>query len=72
MVRDRHFDENGLASGSPGEWRPLPEGIEGYTPRAGEQQVVRVKRFEQSGTGGGTPTVHFVLDLIIETRTVGS
>ena len=70
MVRDRHFDENGLASGAPGEWRPLPEGIEGYTPRAGEQHVVRVKRFEQAGAAGGAPTVHFVLDLIIETRTI--
>lgn len=69
MVRDRHFDENGIASGAPGEWRPLPEGIEGYTPRAGEQQVVRVKRFEQAAAAGGEPTVHFVLDLIIETRT---
>jgi heat shock protein HslJ len=72
MVRDRFFDESGLASGSPGEWRALPEGIEGYTPRAGEQHVVRVKRFEQAGTAGGEPVIHFVLDLIIETRTVGS
>lgn len=64
MVRDRHFDENGLASGVPGEWRALPEGIEGYAPVAGEQHVVRVKRFEQAGTE------HFVLDLIIETRTL--
>jgi heat shock protein HslJ len=70
MVRDRFFDENGIASGSPGEWRPLPEGIEGYTPRGGEQHVVRVKRFEQAAAAGGEPTVHFVLDLIIETRTV--
>lgn len=69
MVRDRHFDENGLASGSPGEWRPLPEGIEGYTPVAGEQHVVRVKRFEKAGVNGAEPTIHFVLDLIIETRT---
>jgi len=64
MVRDRHFDEQGLASGTPGEWRALPDGIEGYTPVAGEQHVVRVKRFEQAGTE------HFVLDLIIETRTI--
>ena len=70
MVRDRHFDEQGLASGTPGEWRALPEGIEGYTPVAGEQHVVRVKRFEQAGTAGSAPTEHFVLDLIIETRTV--
>jgi heat shock protein HslJ len=70
MVRDRHFDENGIASGSPGEWRPLPDGIEGYTPAAGEQHVVRVKRFEQAGTASGQPTVHYVLDLVIETRTI--
>jgi heat shock protein HslJ len=68
MVRDRHFDENGLASGTPGEWRALPEGIEGYTPTDGEQQVVRVKRFEQAA--GAAPTEHFVLDLVIETRTI--
>ena len=70
MVRDRFFDENGIASGSPGEWRPLPEGIEGYTPVEGAQQVVRVKRFEQAGTAGGEPTVHYVLDLVVETRTI--
>jgi heat shock protein HslJ len=70
MVRDRHFDDNGLASGTPGEWRALPEGIEGYTPAEGEQHVVRVKRFEQAGAAGSEPTVHFVLDLVIETRTV--
>ena len=70
MVRDRFFDENGIASGSPGEWRPLPEGIEGYKPAVGEQQVVRVKRFEQAGTAGGAPTARYVLDLVIETRTI--
>ena len=70
MVRDRHFDDNGLASGTPGEWRALREGIEGYTPAEGEQHVVRVKRFEQAGAAGSEPTVHFVLDLVIETRTV--
>jgi heat shock protein HslJ len=70
MVRDRHFDDNGLASGAPGEWRALPEGIEGYTPADGEQHVVRVKRFEQAGAAGSEPTVHFVLDLVVETRTV--
>lgn len=70
MVRDRHFDANGLASGAPGEWRPLPEGIEGYKPVENEQQVVRVKRFEQAGTAGGEPTVHYVLDLVIESRTI--
>jgi len=64
------FDEQGLPAGTPGEWRALPEGIEGYAPVAGEQQVVRVKRFEAPGTAGGEPMVHYVFDMIVETRTV--
>jgi hypothetical protein len=70
MVRDRYFDEQGLQSGAPGEWRALPEGIEGYTPAAGQQQVVRVKRFESAATAGGEPAVHFVFDMVVESRTV--
>lgn len=69
-VRDRQFDEQGLATGTPGEWRALPEGIEGFTPVAGEQAVVRVKRFEQASAAGDAPTVHFVFDMTVETRTV--
>lgn len=70
MVRDRHFDENGLDSGSPGEWRALPEGIEGYIRVDGEQHVVRVQRFEKAGADGSPATQHFVFDLTVETRTV--
>lgn len=69
-VRDRHFDEQGLPSGTPGEWRALPEGIEGYKPASGEQHVVRVKRFETPGAADGEPAVHFVFDMIVETRTI--
>jgi heat shock protein HslJ len=68
-VRDRRFDENGLPSGPPGEWRSLPDGIEGYAPVDGEQTVLRVKRFEVA-TAAGEPKVHYVLDLVVETRTV--
>lgn len=69
-VRDRQFDEQGLRVGEPGEWRALPGGIEGYTPSAGQQQVVRVKRFEAPAAAGGEPTVHFVFDMVVESRTV--
>jgi heat shock protein HslJ len=68
-VRDVQFDDQGLRVGAPGGWRSLPEGIEGYAPVAGEQHVVRVKRFEHAGVAGGMPMEHFVLDLVIETRT---
>jgi hypothetical protein len=70
MVRDRYFDEQGLPSGTPGEWRALPEGIEGYTPEEGVQQVVRVKRFEQADAAGGAPTEHFVFDMVVQSTTI--
>jgi heat shock protein HslJ len=66
-VRERTFDEKGLESTPPGEWRDLPEGIEGYTRVAGEQQVVRVKRFE---TTGAEPKVHHVFDMVVRSSTV--
>jgi heat shock protein HslJ len=70
MVRDRNFDEQGLASGTPGEWRALPAGIEGYAPTPGQHQVVRVKRFDVPAASGGEPSTHFVFDIVVETRTV--
>jgi hypothetical protein len=69
-VRDRHFDEQGLPSGDPGDWRALPSGIEGYAPTPGQQQVVRVKRFEAPAAAGGEPAVHFIFDMVVESRTV--
>lgn len=65
-VRDIHYDEQGLKIGSPGEWRALAGGIEGYAPTPGEWQVVRVKRFETAGAAGGEPAVHFVFDMVVE------
>ncbi len=69
-VRDRNFDEQGLPSGDPGAWRALPAGIEGYSLTPGQQQVVRVKRFEAPAAAGGEPTVHFIFDMVVESRTV--
>jgi heat shock protein HslJ len=69
-VRDRQYDENGIAIGTPGEWRALADGIEGFTPVAGEQAVVRVKRFETPGADGSAATEHFVFDMTVETRVV--
>lgn len=70
MVREREFDANGLAAGTPGAFRPLAAGIEGYTPTAGERQVLRVKRFQSAVSAGGEAEVHYVLDLVIETEIV--
>jgi heat shock protein HslJ len=70
MVRERQFDANGIATGTPGEFRPLQAGIEGYTPTEGQRQVLRVKRFQGAAGTGGEPAIHFVLDLVVETEIV--
>lgn len=66
QVRERVFDDQGHAVNPPGAWRPLYEGIEGYTHQPGVRNVLRLKRF-QSKAGGGTV---YVLDLIVESETV--
>jgi heat shock protein HslJ len=70
QVRERHFDERGLAVGTPGAWRPLQETIEGFTHREGERQVLRVKRFHRTPERPGASSTLYVLDLIVETEIV--
>jgi heat shock protein HslJ/uncharacterized lipoprotein NlpE involved in copper resistance len=69
-VREVRFDEQGLRVGPPGEWRPLYEDIEGFTHRAGERNVVRVKRFQRSPAPAGASEVVYVLDLVVESEIV--
>jgi heat shock protein HslJ len=69
-VRERRYDKQGLAVGTPGEWWPLYENIEGFTHRTGERNVLRVKRFQRSPAPAGGSEVVYVLDLVIESETV--
>ncbi len=70
QVRERRYDEQGLVVGQPGAWRPLYEEIEGFTHRAGERTVLRVKQFRRSAATPGASSVVYVLDLKIESETV--
>ncbi len=70
QVRERHFDERGLAVGTPGEWQPLHENIEGFTHKEGERNVLRVKRFNRTPARPGGPSTLDVLDMIIESEIV--
>lgn len=69
-VRDVRFDDQGLPVGEPGAWRSLPQGIEGYAAVPGEQQIVRVKRFQRDGAAGGATEELYVLDLVVQSRSV--
>jgi heat shock protein HslJ len=70
QVRDRHYDEQGLVVGTPGEWRPLYENIEGFTHKEGMRNVLRVKRFDRGSVPAGTSSTLYVLDLIVESEVV--
>jgi hypothetical protein len=70
LVRERHFDEQGLPSGTPGEWQPLNQDIEGYTHTQGIRNVLRVKRFNISNPPADGSSVAYVLDLVVESEKV--
>jgi len=70
QVRERHYDEQGLVVGTPGEWRPLYEGIEGFTHTAGERNVLRVKRFQRIPAPADASSTVLVLDVMIESEIV--
>ncbi|NML34381.1 META and DUF4377 domain-containing protein [Paraburkholderia sp. G-4-1-8] len=71
LVRERYFDEQGLASGTPGPWQPLNQDIDGYTHTPGIRNVLRVKRFTVRNPPADAPSVAYVLDLVVESEKVG-
>ncbi|SMG55000.1 META and DUF4377 domain-containing protein [Paraburkholderia susongensis] len=71
LVRERHFDEHGLATGTPGEWQPLNQDIEGYTHTPGIRNVLRVKRYTVKNPPADGSSVAYVLDLVVESEKVG-
>lgn len=64
-VRERHYDANGLSSGTPGPWHALQQSIEEFTPQAGVRYVLRLKRYAHSSSSNHAPPA-YVLDTIVE------
>ncbi|WP_245841429.1 DUF4377 domain-containing protein [Paraburkholderia ribeironis] len=71
LVRERHFDEQGLVTGTPGAWQPLDQAIEGYTHTPGMRNVLRVKRYTVNNPPADGPSVAYVLDIVVESEKVG-
>lgn len=71
LVRERHFDAQGLPTGTPGEWRPLYQPIEGYTHTPGVRNVLRVKRYNVANPPADASSIAYVLDLVVESEQVG-
>ena len=70
QVREIKFDDNGLRTGSPGEFQPLYQDIEGFAHEAGTRNVVRVNRFTIANPPADGSSVAYVLDMVVESETV--
>ena len=70
QYRERHYDDQGLEVGTPGEWKPLTVNIEGFTHHEGVRNVLRVKQFQRPAFAGGRPSNLYVLDLVVESQIV--
>jgi heat shock protein HslJ len=72
QVRDRAYDAQGLATGTPGPWQPLYGEIEGYTHTEGVRNVLRVKRFQRATPmPADVASTVLVLDMVVETEATG-
>jgi heat shock protein HslJ len=69
-VRERRYDAQGLVAGTPGEWHPLDQPIEGYDHRPGVRNVLRVKRYTVKNPPADTSSTAYVLDMVVESETV--
>jgi heat shock protein HslJ len=68
QAREIHFDDKGLRTGEPGEWRFLYEGIEGYKHQPNVRNVLRVKRFKRNPVPTNAASIVYVLDMVVESE----
>jgi heat shock protein HslJ len=70
LVRERHYDAQGLPGSQPGPWQLLQQDIEGYMHQPGTRNVLRVKRYTLKQPPPDAPPTAYVLDMIVESEIV--
>ncbi|EHK66626.1 META and DUF4377 domain-containing protein [Achromobacter arsenitoxydans] len=66
MVRERKFNEAGIAQPAQDKWHPLYQSIEGFEHQDGVRTVLRVKRYDRKNPPADAPSKVYVLDLVVE------
>lgn len=66
MVRERKFNEAGIAQPTQDKWRPLYQSIEGFEHQDGVRTVLRVKRYDWKNPPADAPSKVYVLDMVVE------
>jgi heat shock protein HslJ len=70
QVREIKYDDNGIKTGTDGEFQNFYEGIEGYAHEAGVRNVLRVKRYKRDPVPADASSLVYVLDMVVESETV--
>ncbi|MFC3814274.1 DUF4377 domain-containing protein [Lysobacter sp. GCM10012299] len=72
QVRELRYDDRGIKTGTPGEWQPLYQDIEGYEHTDGVRNVVRVKRYTIKNPPADGSSIAYVLDMVVESENVAA
>ena len=70
QIREVTFGEDGTRSGTPGNWQPLNQDIQGYTHEAGVRNVLRLKRYAVANPPADGSSIAYVLDMVVESEQV--
>jgi hypothetical protein len=70
QVRERRFDDKGLAVNPPGPWQAFHGNIDGYTHTPGVRNVLRINRYQRANVPADASAYIDVLDLVVESETV--
>jgi heat shock protein HslJ len=70
QVRERRFDDKGLAVGEPGPWQAFSGEIVGYAHQPGVSNVLRINRYKVPQPPADGSAYIYELDLVVESRVV--
>jgi len=68
QVREVHFDDRGLRSGTPGEFQHFYASIEGFRHEPGVRNVLRVQRYQHEPVPADGSALAYVLDMVVESE----
>ena len=71
QVREVNFDDQGLKTGTPGEFANFYDEIEGYTHEDGMRNVLRVNRYTIANPPADASKYAYVLDMVVESDATG-
>jgi len=70
QIRQIHYDSKGLKTGTPEQWLPFYQHIEGHNFQLGIQQILRVKRYRIMNAPADASDTAYVLDMVIESQII--